>query len=182
MFWFGLALGCVLAVIGGVAMRRWASFSAQRPEDYVSGAPLDIRQSLNGDIACDGVIYGPFGRVASRFKGNFQAQWTGDQGAMVEHFFYDSGGRQTRHWSLKIGPDGQIEADAPDLVGKGYGRQTGSAMVLRYRIRLDEDAGGHVLSVTDWIYTTPGGALVNRSQFRKFGFKVAELIATMRPA
>ena len=28
----------------------------------------------------------------------------------------------------------------------------------------------------------PGGALVNRSQFRKFGLKVAELVATIRPA
>jgi hypothetical protein len=30
------------------------------------------------------------------------------------------------------------------------------------------------------MYLTPGGAVVNRSQFRKFGIKVAELVATMR--
>ena len=70
---------------------------------------------------------------------------------------------------------------APDLVGAGTGRQEGNAVNLRYRIRLPKDAGGHVLSVNDWMYLTPNGSIVNRSQFRKFGIQVAELVATMRP-
>ncbi len=51
-----------------------------------------------------------------------------------------------------------------------------------YRIRLAEDAGGHELDVTDWMYLMENGTIMNRSQFRKFGIKVAELVATMRPA
>ena len=72
-------------------------------------------------------------------------------------------------------------AEADDVVGTGTGRQEGSAVLLEYRLRLTPEAGGHVLSVTDWMYLTPGGAIMNRSQFRKFGIKVAELVATMRP-
>jgi hypothetical protein len=53
---------------------------------------------------------------------------------------------------------------------------------LDYRIRLPEDAGGHVLAVTDWMYLMENGTIINRSQFRKWGIKVAELVATMRPA
>ncbi|MEM7321134.1 MAG: DUF3833 family protein, partial [Pseudomonadota bacterium] len=34
----------------------------------------------------------------------------------------------------------------------------------------------------DWMYLAPNGTIVNRSQFRKFGIQVAELVATMRPA
>jgi len=34
--------------------------------------------------------------------------------------------------------------------------------------------------VTDWMYLAPGGTIVNRSQFRKYGIKVAELVATMK--
>jgi hypothetical protein len=52
---------------------------------------------------------------------------------------------------------------------------------LQYRLRLPQDAGGHVLDVVDWMYLAPGGTIINRSQFRKFGIKVAELVATMRP-
>ncbi len=38
-----------------------------------------------------------------------------------------------------------------------------------------------MVAVTDWMYLADNGTIVNRSQFRKFGFKVAELVATMRP-
>jgi len=53
--------------------------------------------------------------------------------------------------------------------------------LLNYRIKLTEDAGGHALDVTDWMYLMSNGSIMNRSQFRKFGIKVAELVATMRP-
>ncbi len=67
------------------------------------------------------------------------------------------------------------------MVGQGEGRVEGPTVVLRYRIRLTAEAGGHVLDVTDWMYLMENGTIINRSQFRKFGFKVAELVATMRP-
>ena len=44
-----------------------------------------------------------------------------------------------------------------------------------------ESTGGHVLGVTDWMYLMENGTIMNRSQFRKYGIKVAELVATMRP-
>jgi hypothetical protein len=53
--------------------------------------------------------------------------------------------------------------------------------VLNYRIRLTPEAGGHVLDTVDWMYLTANGTIMNRSQFRKYGIKVAELVATMRP-
>jgi hypothetical protein len=46
---------------------------------------------------------------------------------------------------------------------------------------LTKDAGGHALNVVDWMYLMENGVIINRSQFRKFGIKVAELVATMRP-
>ena len=46
---------------------------------------------------------------------------------------------------------------------------------------LPQDAGGHTLDTTDWMYLMSNGSIMNRSQFRKFGIKVAELVATMRP-
>jgi hypothetical protein len=37
-----------------------------------------------------------------------------------------------------------------------------------------------VLDVIDWMYRLENGTIINRSQFRKFGIKVAELVATLR--
>ena len=178
MVQFFLGICVAFAVVLLISARF--GFAAQKVEDYPSGRPIDIRTDLNGKMLCSGVIYGPFGRVASRFFGQFNASWDGNSGEMTEEFQYDSGATQLRHWDLKVAEDGTITATAPDVIGTATGRQGGSAIVLNYKIKLTEDAGGHILSVTDWMYTSPSGELVNRSQFRKFGIKVGELIATMR--
>ncbi|MEL6990378.1 MAG: DUF3833 family protein [Pseudomonadota bacterium] len=182
LIWF--LLGVVVALTGVLVAQRYVGFSSQRAEHYETGTPvMDLRQHLNGPIKCEGVIYGPLGRVTSRFDADFDASWDGNKGIMKEHFRYDSGNTQDREWRLELGNDGSVKADADDLVGQGTGMQIGSALKLNYNIRLPEEAGGHVLAVTDWMYLTPcGTTIVNRSQFRKFGIKVAELVATMRKA
>ena len=179
VLWF--LSGAVVCTAALWAAHRFASFAAQKPSDYAGTHPaLDPRTHLSGRIKCHGVIYGPLGRVASRFDGDFEGRWTGDTGTLVERFTYDSGNTQDRKWRLVLGPGGALTADADDLVGTGHGQLAGASLMLRYRIRLPADAGGHVLSVTDWMYLAPGGTIVNRSQFRKHGIKVAELVATMK--
>lgn len=173
--------GIVAAVLAMIGQARFVSFRAQRPEDYADGPVFDIRERLNGPIVCEGVIFGPTGRVTSRFVADFDARWDGNQGVVTERFRYDSGATQDRRWTLTVTEDGRITARADDVVGEGQGRQKGSAVQLNYRIKLGEDAGGHVLDTTDWMYLTPNGAIMNRSQFRKYGIKVAELVATLRP-
>lgn len=174
-------LGSALMIVLGYLRRKYFDFDAQRPEDYAAGEQFDIRTHLNGPIVCEGVIYGPTGRVSSRFTADFDARWTENTGVMKEHFRYCDGSTQDREWRLTLGNDGRIKAAADDLDGEGTGTQHGSAVRLNYRIILPESSGGHVLDTTDWMYLAPGGTIVNRSQFRKFGIKVAELVATMRP-
>ncbi|WP_227270018.1 DUF3833 domain-containing protein [Roseobacter weihaiensis] len=180
--WIYVLLGAALA-LGLVWVRKslWG-FKAQKPEDYEDENPtFDVRQHLNGPILCEGVIYGPLGRVSSRFVADFDATWEGNTGIMKERFVYDDGSVQDREWHLTLQDNGRIRARAPDVVGVGEGRQSGSSVLLRYDIRLPEASGGHVLNTVDWMYLTPNGTIMNRSQFRKFGIKVAELVATMRP-
>ena len=170
-------------LLGLVALRhRFASFAAQRPNDYAAlGPAFDPRRHLNGPIQCEGVIYGPTGRVTSRFVAEMRGHWQGNRGTLTEVFRYDSGAVQHREWRLALGNDGQIRAEADDVPGGGQGCISGPTLHLKYPIRLTDAAGGHVLQVTDWMYLTENGTLINRSQFRKFGFKVAELVATLRP-
>lgn len=176
-------LGAALVLAALLLKSRFLSFGAQSPDDYADHGPqFDIRETLNGPIVCEGMIYGPTGKVTSRFTANFEASWNGNVGVMKEVFHYESGNVQNREWKLTLGNDGAIKAEAPDLVGAGHGQQKGSAVLLNYRIKLSDDAGGHVLDTTDWMYLMANGSIMNRSQFRKFGIKVAELVATMRPA
>ena len=177
-----ILLGGCSAILIALFVRYRICFQAQKSTDYESKGPeFDVRKKLNGPMLSEGIIYGPFGRVTSRFVAKMHAEWDGNVGQITEVFNYDSGNSQKRKWTLNVQEDGSIEASAQDLVGTGHGYQAGSAVVLKYTIRLTEDAGGHALKVTDWMYLMENGVVMNRSQFRKFGIKVAELVATMRP-
>ena len=172
-----LALGVALIV------SRRVGFGSQHPAHYANlpGPAFDPRHHLNGPILCEGVIYGPFGRVTSRFVARFEGRWEGNRGTLTEHFRYDSGETQDRAWHLSLGNDGTMQAEAADLVGTGHGVVAGPTVRMTYNLRLPDKAGGHVLKVNDWMYLTENGTIMNRSQFRKYGLKVAELVATMRP-
>jgi hypothetical protein len=175
----GAALALMLVAVKG----RLASFRAQRPGDYSSAGPVfDPRRHLAGPLVLEGVIYGPTGRVTSRFVAEAEGRWNGDTGNLRETFRYDSGSVQAREWTLRLLPGGRIAATADDVVGTGTGQVEGASVLMRYRLRLPPQAGGHVLDVTDWMYLLENGTVMNRSQFTKFGLTVAELVATIRPA
>ncbi|MCK0151770.1 DUF3833 domain-containing protein [Marivita sp. S6314] len=179
---FLVLLGASLMAVLGYLKSRYFGFAGQSPNDYADagGEPFDLRTHLDGPIVCEGVIYGPTGRVTSRFVGDFEAEWSGNRGVMKEHFTYCNGDEVHREWNLTLGNDGRIRATASDVVGEGAGIQSGPTVQLKYKYQLPESQGGHVLDTTDWMYLAPNGTIVNRSQFRKFGIKVAELVATMR--
>lgn len=182
---FALRTVVVLALLaGGMALvqRFFFDFMAQRPADYAGTEPVfDLRSVLSGPLLADGVIYGPTGRVASRFVADMQGRWENDAGTLSESFRYDSGRTQQREWRISLGPDGSFTGTADDVVGTAEGQVSGSAAVMRYRLRLPEEAGGWELDVTDWLYLGEDGVIVNRSQFRRFGILLGELVGTIRP-
>ena len=166
----------------GFARSRFLSFSSQKPAYYAGSTPeFSLKDHLNGPILCEGIIYGPTGKVATSFVAQMQGKWEGNKGMLSEDFSYSNGRTQLRMWHLEIGEGGNFTARADDIIGVGSGTVSGSTAMLKYTIELPGEAGGHRLDVTDWMYLTENGTIMNRSEMRKFGFKVAELVATMRP-
>ena len=178
-----LVLLLLVAVLVLALWRPGFGFRAQRLAHYADTGPaFDIQEHLSGTLISEGIIYGPRGRVVSRFVARMNGEWDGATGTLSEDFAYANGSTQARKWYLTMGEGGHFTATADDIIGEGKGQQMGATARLTYRIRLPEDAGGHVLDVTDWMYLMDNGTILNRSEMRKFGIKVAELIATMRPA
>ncbi len=174
--------GILLTLAAAWLWHRYIGFAAQTVADYADEIPVfRLRDHLNGNLACDGMIFGPTGRVTSRFRAKINVTWDGPNGTMDETFHYEDGSAQDRQWRLTIGTDGSVRAEADDVIGAGRGTVGGNALGLRYRIRLPQANGGHVLDAVDWLYLQPDGTILNRSQFRKFGVRVAELYCTMRP-
>ncbi len=174
----------LLAILAVLAARgRFLSFRSQSPTDYTGTGPdFSLKKHLNGEILSEGLIYGPNGKMSNSFVARMVGEWDGNSGTLAEWFTYSNGKQMTRKWYLTMGTGNTFIATADDIVGEGKGEISGSTVKLTYRIILPEDAGGHTLDVTDWMYLTENGAIMNRSEMRKFGIKVAELVATMRPA
>jgi hypothetical protein len=176
-----LALLLILALALPIARRRWWSFQAQSSADLAAKGPaFNLKEHLSGPILCEGLIYGPTGRVTSRFVADMVGEWHGNTGTLRERFHYDSGTVQDRVWTLHLSDDGRIRAEAPDVIGTGTGQAAGAAVQMSYNLKLTPEAGGHVLAVNDWMYLMENGTIMNRSQFSKFGITVAELVATLR--
>jgi hypothetical protein len=178
---FFFALGGVVVLFMLLLRRRFADFMGQTPEDYAEDYPqFNMRDHLDGAMTCDGVIFGPLGRVTSTFEADFDISWEGNTCTIAEHFRYNDGATQDREWRITLDGGGRFEARADDVPGKGRGEIAGPAVLLRYPIKLPDDAGGYTLKAFDCMYLTKNGTVLNRSQFRMFGFRVAELVATIR--
>ena len=177
-----VTLFLLLVIIAMAARSHFLSFRAQRPDNYSNSGPEFLLQKhLLGQILAEGAIFGPTGRVNSTFVAKMNGEWQGETGTLTEEFSYSSGRTQLRKWHLRKGQGNAFTATADDIVGEAQGVVSGSTAMLRYRIVLPEEAGGHTLDVIDWMYLTENGTIMNRTEMRKFGVKVAELIATMRP-
>lgn len=171
-----LALGLVLA------QRLFFDFMAQQPSDYAGTGPaFDLRTSLDGPLVSHGVIFGPRGRMVSRFTADMEGRWDATGGRLSEAFRYDSGRTQQREWQITPGADGRFTATAADVIGTAEGQVSGATAMMTYRLRLPDEAGGWELDVTDWLYRGEDGVIVNRSQFRRFGVYLGELVGTIRP-
>ncbi len=139
-----------LAMLTGAALmlalvwlrRNLLSFRAQRPNHYAHLSPaFDLRQHLSGPLVLEGILYGPTGRVTSRFVADAEGRWQGDQGTLSETFHYDSGRIQTREWKLRLLPGNRIEGRADDIDGIATGQISGPTVQMTYRYRLPADAG-----------------------------------------
>ena len=175
---------CVILVLLLVLLiwRPGFAFRHQKSEFYADTLPaMDIRKHLNGPMVSEGIIFGPREQVLSRFTADFHGEWDGNTGTLAESFLYATGARQERKWFLTMGENGHFTATADDIIGEGKGVQVGSTVRLTYRIKLGDAGGGHELDVIDWMYLMENGAILNKSEMRKFGVKVAELVASIRP-
>lgn len=172
----------LLLLLAMFAKSHFLSFRAQSPQDYASTDPaFALKTHLSGPILSEGLIYGPTGKMTNSFVAKMMGEWDGDTGTLSEEFTYSNGKQQSRKWFLKLGEGNTFTATADDIIGEARGTVSGSTIKMVYTIVLPEDAGGHSLNVTDWLYLTESGVIMNKSEMRKFGIKVAELVATMRP-
>lgn len=170
-------------ILFGFAACNFTGFKTQKPKKYAGTGPkFEITKNLNGKMLSEGVLFGPNGSVVERFVAEMEGTWIGSLGVLSENFTYSNGTKQSREWQLTLLDDGKLTATAADVIGTATGEVSGATLMLKYKIQLTDAAGGYILDVIDWIYLTENGVMINKSEMRKFGIKVAELVGNIRPA
>lgn len=136
---------------------------------------------FNGTLVAEGVVLGRGGKVNRYFTATIDAEWDEDSGVLDEVFLWNDGERQTRVWRFeRVGPK-HFRGTAGDVVGGAEMRYDGNAVNMTYVLEVPLSSGRTVtVKMDDWLYQTSENTLINVTEMTKFGFKVGEVVLTMR--
>lgn len=168
-----LAVLCTLFGLAGCA--------GVSPDVYRDQTPtLDLAQYFNGPLTAWGYFADRSGRVQKRFKVAMTGVWQGDAGVLTEDFSWSDGTTSRRVWRLQKHPDGRYTGQADDVLGEAIGHAAGNALQWRYTLLLPVDGNTYEVQFDDWMYQMDDEVMLNKSEMRKFGFKLGEIVITFR--
>ena len=145
-------------------------------EDYQGSSPqLDLQTFFQGDLMAYGILQDRAGKVTRKFSASIEASWEGNTGTLEEHFLFDDGEQQARTWVLTDLGDGRITGTAGDVEGKASGRIVGSVFQWQYQLEVPYNDGTILVNLDDWLYLVDQNHLINKTELKKFGFRVGEL-------
>ena len=144
----------------------------RRDFDAAATPPLVLESYFNGTLDAWGMFQDRSGKVVKRFHVLIDARWQGDTGTLDEHFTYSDGTTQRRVWTItRLGP-GRYSGRADDVVGEATGEAAGNALRWRYVLALPVDGKVYNVDFDDWMFLIDDQVMLNRSEMRKFGFRL----------
>lgn len=150
-------------------------------DDYGAERPLfDLREYFDGELEAWGMFQDRSGRVLKRFSVTINASWQGDEGRLEEDFVYSDGKTQRRIWMINRLDAQTYTGRAADVIGEATGRASGNALRWRYVLALDVEGKTYHVNFDDWMYLVDDKILLNRSEMRKFGFRLGEVTLAFR--
>lgn len=150
-------------------------------EQYADQKPaLDIREYLKGDLEAWGTVINMDGSAEPQFYVKMKGSWQGNKGTLEEEFAYSNGEKKHRVWTFNVADDHHFTGTAPDVVGVGEGKQFGNAVNMQYVLTVPRGDSSIDLSIDDWLYRIDDKHVINRTEMRKFGIKVGELVIAFR--
>lgn len=152
------------------------SCSNQSPKIYSQNLPrFDIRNYFTGNLEAYGILKNRSGKVIKTFTVKMKGSWEGNVGKLEEDFVFSDGKTDRRVWDLKMIDDNNFTGKAHDVVGFANGEQYGNAVRMNYVLTVPVDDKKYDLRIDDWMYLIDGESVINVSEMKKFGFRVASL-------
>jgi Protein of unknown function (DUF3833) len=153
-----------------------AGCAGPRVDVYRDEAPvLDLKEYFDGQIDAHGMFQDRSGKVIKRFKVDINGSWEGDVGTLEEDFVYSDGSTERRVWTITKIDKNRYIGTAGDVVGEAKGEAYGNALRWRYVLALEVDGKTWHVDFDDWMFLVDDKVMLNRSEMRKFGFRVGEV-------
>lgn len=136
---------------------------------------------FNGPMVAEGIVLNRSGKVTRHFNATIDARWDEQGGVLDEVFEWSDGEQQTRVWTFERIDQQRYIGRAGDVVRPAQMRFAGNAINMKYVLAVPM-SNGRTINVTmdDWLYMVNDQTLINVTEMTKFGFKVGEVILTMR--
>ena len=166
-------LTAAVMISGGCATPNVDNYRDERPV-------LDLREYFDGEIEAYGMFQDRSGKVIKRFTVAIKGSWNGNVGTLEEDFVYSDGTTDRRVWTITKVDQHNYVGTAGDVIGEAKGTAYGNALRWRYVLALPVDGKTYHVSFDDWMYLINDKVMLNRSEMRKFGFRVGEVTLSFR--
>lgn len=151
------------------------------PETYRAQTPtLDLATYFNGPLTAWGYFADRSGEVKRRFTVSMVGEWKGNEGTLTEDFDWSDGSKSQRIWHIARIDDHRYVGRADDVKGEASGTAYGNALQWRYTLLLPVDGKTYEVQFDDWMYLMNDEVMLNKSEMRKFGFKLGEVVIAFR--
>ena len=151
------------------------------PEVYRDQTPvLDIATYFNGPLTAWGYFADRSGEVKRRFTVKMLGEWRGNEGILTENFFWSDGSTSQRIWRITRLDDHRYVGRADDVKGEADGVAYGNALQWKYTLLLPVDGKTYEVQFDDWMYLMGDDVMLNKSEMRKFGFKLGEVVIAFK--
>lgn len=149
--------------------------------DYEGREPrLDMQAYFDGPLVAWGIVQDRSGEVTRSFRVDMVGSWDGDTGVLEEDFSWSDGTAERRVWTFRKVDEHNYIGTAGDVVGEATGETFGNALHWRYTLALPWNDDTINVFLDDWMWLIQDDVLVNRSEIRKFGFRVGEVTIFFR--
>ncbi|WP_413701486.1 DUF3833 domain-containing protein [Psychromonas sp. KJ10-10] len=147
---------------------------------------FNVLHFFNGELEAKGVVMDRKGLVTRRFSvimlGNISKSNALDkeQLTLEEWFTFDDGEQSKRTWIITKNDDGTYQGRANDIIDVASGESLGMALHWDYEMDLTVEGTTYRVVFDDWLYRIDDHNVINRSYIKKWGFKVGEVILSIR--
>jgi hypothetical protein len=140
--------------------------------------PLDF---FNHQIVAEGIVRDRSGNVSRTFTADIKATWNDNGGVLDEVFEWSDGEAQTRVWQFTKSGEKKYIGKAGDVIGEAIMEHSGNAINMTYVLDVPLASGKTIaINMDDWLFQTSEKTIVNVTTMKKFGFRVGEVVLTMR--